>query len=77
MLYSNGSSGAEWAMERMRTGNYGDDYENEEIAVCPVCGAEAEYFYIYNGDECIGCSECLTEITAIDFRKMLLARCEI
>lgn len=61
MIYSNDDPAAILAMERDRTGNYGDDYyEDDDTQRCPICGAYApEHFYIDNDEECVGCSECV------------------
>lgn len=59
MIYSNDDPMALLAMERERTGNYGDCGEADAVK-CPVCGAyEPEYYYLDEDEECIGCSECV------------------
>ena len=59
MVYSNDDPMALLAMERGRTGNYGDYYEVGEQK-CPICSAiDPDYFYLNEDEECIGCSECV------------------
>ena len=52
------------ALQRLK---YEDD-ENEE-KYCPVCGTEnPENFYVsIQTDECVGCSDCINQIYAIDY----------
>lgn len=59
MIYGNNSPGAALAMERHRTGNYGeDDYTDETY--CYSCGTVIGKLYrIYNGH--ILCKECLKD----------------
>lgn len=58
MIYSNDDPMAIYAMERERTGNYGD--YNDQYEVCPICGMHnPEYYYVNEDDDCIGCSECV------------------
>lgn len=62
MIYSNKDPNAVIAMELHRTDNYGDcgDYYDEDIRVCPVCGAlYPEKFYINDDEDCIGCDFCI------------------
>lgn len=63
MIYSNDDCEAIIAMERARSGFYGeyDDYgilsDNKR---CPICGAEdIEKFYINDNEECVGCRCCV------------------
>lgn len=59
MIYSNNDPMAISAMERERTGNYGDCYEVGEQK-CPICSTiDPAYFYLDEDEECIGCSECV------------------
>ena len=69
MLYNNDSRDAILAMERARTGNYGeDDYYEEEYEDCPVCGCTAPYeFYIDINNECVGCSECVQRTESLKY----------
>lgn len=62
MTYANDRPDAIAAMERARTGNYGEDGYNDETYTCPVCGAEdPDKFYIDFCGYCIGCSDCINE----------------
>lgn len=67
MIYGNDDPMALLAMERSRTGNYGEgsygeDYEEQ----CPVCGAyDPESFYVNDDDECVGCTVCLYEVNTL------------
>ena len=66
MLYSNNSHDAVIAMEQARTGYYGEDYYAREYEECPVCGQHEPYcFYLDINDECVGCSEYVTEVDAL------------
>lgn len=38
----------------------------EAIPHCPVCGAECEWIYTYEGSEIVGCDMCLTAISAYE-----------
>ena len=63
MIYLNDDNDAIMAMEKNRTGFYGE-YDNFEIFSenkhCPVCGGESpEKFYINDNEECIGCKFCV------------------
>ena len=67
MLYPSSSRGALEAMERMRTGNYGEDYPEPEPECCPICGEVAEYAYIYyDGDGDVGCERCVRKRAAAE-----------
>lgn len=70
MRYKNDAPMATLAMERDRTGNYGEDgyYEAEEEQ-CPVCGHyDPLVFYVDINEECVGCSNCVeTKDTLRDY----------
>lgn len=36
-------------------------YDKEENGTCPVCGEEAEWFYIDDWGSVVGCDKCLHE----------------
>ena len=37
----------------------------DDMAICPVCGAECNTFYVYNaGREIVGCDACIAEESA-------------
>lgn len=55
MIYGNDDPMALAAMEEDRLG-YRDSGQ-----ICPVCDIEPEYFYLYEDDECVGCSVCVYE----------------
>ncbi len=62
MVYSNRNPYAAIAMEKARTGNYGnfDDCYDEDVRECPVCGAlYPEKFFINDDEDCIGCDICI------------------
>lgn len=67
MVYSKDDFLAPLAMERERTGGYGELYRGDlyggsgiDEGICPVCGEFApQYFYLDGDDECVGCSECV------------------
>lgn len=66
MVYRNGDRKALSALERMRTGFYGDEdfiiCGENTVYDCPVCSAKTpRVFYINYDDECVGCSECVAE----------------
>ena len=53
-------------LERQRTGDYGNDIE-EEVKHCPCCGCrDPEEFYTADG-ECIGCSSCVSRVEWEDY----------
>ncbi|MCD8391203.1 MAG: hypothetical protein LUD03_05145, partial [Firmicutes bacterium] len=65
MIYNKNGYDAVEAMERMRTGFFGEEdfcaCEDSYAYRCPVCAANApRVFYINDDDECVGCSECVT-----------------
>lgn len=43
---------------------YGYPYgeEHEKIPICPVCGKEAEDFYIDESKDILGCNNCIRRI---------------
>lgn len=63
MIYKNDDPMAVLAMERDRTGNYGNDYDIGFIdpeQICPECGTlYPDYFYYNDNDELIGCDHCI------------------
>lgn len=62
MMYCNNTEAAILAMERDRTGDYGND-QIETVKRCPICGAEnPDYFYRESGGEIVGCCECLARV---------------
>lgn len=69
MMYMNNTEAAILAMERDRTGNYGND-QDEEVKYCPICGAEdPDCFYREKGGELAGCCECLQKVDWDDVSK--------
>ncbi len=41
--------------------------EKEDAPICPICGGEADDFYIGRFGEILGCSECVERADAWDF----------
>lgn len=49
---------------------YPDGPEEEHISVCPMCGKEAEVFYITRENaiqDILGCDKCVKEIDSFDY----------
>ncbi len=62
MAYFNNTEAAILAMERDRTGDYGNN-QGESVKCCPMCGAKnPDYFYRESGGEIAGCCECLARV---------------
>lgn len=60
MIYRNDDPRLPDALDRELTGEYEDYYNERDIKYCPVCGAyEPDYFYMNDGEECVGCYECV------------------
>ena len=72
MIYKNDTNPALMAMERCRTGNYGDyNEEKPVIKKCPVCGSQVDVVYGFGqeikefyrvDDDIIGCNLCVEKI---------------
>ena len=46
--------------ERARTGNYGNDYyEDEEVVRCEICGRETDTVYLDKDGDIVGCENCI------------------
>lgn len=61
MIYSMSDPNLLDAMDRYKTGNYGeDDYADQITSICPICGRDAESVYLneYTA-EIVGCEECV------------------
>lgn len=67
MRYDNNDNNAIGAMERHRTGNYGEDafdFDEDDIRECPRCGTiyfDSLYVDSYSSEP-VGCNYCLEEI---------------
>lgn len=48
------------AIDNWRTGHYGEDFCEDELLVCPICGEEVNELYYNNyTNETVGCSCCI------------------
>lgn len=60
MLYNNNSINAVLEMERQRTGNYGEDFENAYMdSVCENCSDTNSQLFDFNSH--VFCQECILE----------------
>ena len=73
MVYKNNTLDAVMAMERARTGNYGEDEYDTSPECCEVCGDYYDEMYEYNGKTymCLRClQEACMEAMSNEWRKL-------